>query len=39
MDIVKAFIAIIIGTYLYAWFLSGIWISSLKNLFSRKSAA
>jgi TRAP-type uncharacterized transport system fused permease subunit len=39
MDIVKAFIAIIIGTYLYAWFLSGIWISPLKNLFSRKSAA
>ena len=39
MDIVKAFIAIIIGTYLYSWFLSGIWISSLKDLFSRKSAA
>ncbi len=39
MDIVKAFIAIIIGTYLYSWFLSGIWISPLKNLFSRKSAA
>jgi len=39
MDIVKAFIAIIIGTYLYSWFLSGIWISSLKDLFSRKPAA
>lgn len=39
MDIVKAFVAIIIGTYLYSWFLSGIWISPLKNLFSRKSAA
>ncbi len=39
MDIVKAFIAIIIGTYLYAWFLSGIWISSLRDLFSRKTAA
>jgi TRAP transporter 4TM/12TM fusion protein len=39
MDIVKAFIAIIIGTYLYSWFLSGIWISSLKKLFTRKSAA
>ncbi|WP_024336717.1 TRAP transporter permease [Desulfotignum balticum] len=39
MDIVKAFVAIIIGTYIYSWFLSGIWISSLKNLFSRKSAA
>jgi len=39
MDIVKAFIAIIIGTYLYAWFLSGIWISPLKNRIFRKSAA
>jgi TRAP transporter 4TM/12TM fusion protein len=39
MDIVKAFIAIIIGTYMYSWFLSGIWISSLKKLFVRKSAA
>jgi TRAP transporter 4TM/12TM fusion protein len=39
MDIVKAFIAIIIGTYMYSWFLSGIWISSLKKLFARKSAA
>ena len=39
MDIVKAFIAIIIGTYMYSWFLSGIWISPLKNLFSRKPAA
>ncbi|MBM9513474.1 TRAP transporter permease [Desulfogranum marinum] len=26
MDIVKAFILIIIGTYFYSWFLSGIWI-------------
>jgi TRAP transporter 4TM/12TM fusion protein len=39
MDIVKAYIAIMIGTYLYAWFLSGIWISPLKNLIFRKSAA
>jgi len=39
MDIVKAYIAIMIGTYLYAWFLSGIWISQLKNLIFRKSAA
>jgi TRAP transporter 4TM/12TM fusion protein len=39
MDIVKAFILIIIGTYFYAWFLSGIWIGSLKGLFSRKRAA
>jgi TRAP transporter 4TM/12TM fusion protein len=39
MDIVKAFILIIIGTYIYAWFLSGIWIHSLKGLFTRKRAA
>ena len=26
MDIIKAFIAIIIGTYCYSWLLSGIWI-------------
>ncbi len=39
MDIVKAFILIIIGTYAYSWFLSGIWIKSLKNLFSGKAAA
>jgi TRAP transporter 4TM/12TM fusion protein len=39
MDIVKAFVAIIFGTWAYSWFLSGIWISSLKKLFSRKSAA
>jgi TRAP transporter 4TM/12TM fusion protein len=36
MDIVKAFVLIIIGTYAYSWFLSGIWI---KSLFGRKSAA
>jgi TRAP transporter 4TM/12TM fusion protein len=39
MDIVKAYIAIMIGTYLYAWFLSGIWVTPLKNLVFRKSAA
>jgi TRAP transporter 4TM/12TM fusion protein len=39
MDIVKAYIAIMIGTYLYAWFLSGIWFTPLKNLIFRKSAA
>lgn len=39
MDIVKAFVAIIFGTWAYSWFLSGIWFSSLKKLFSRKSAA
>ncbi len=39
MDIVKAFTLIIIGTYAYSWFLSGIWVKSLKNLFSGKAAA
>ncbi len=38
MDIVKAFVAIFFGTWAYAWFLSGIWVSPLKNLFSRKPA-
>jgi len=36
MDIVKAFTLIIIGTYCYSWFLSGIWI---KSIFPNKSAA
>jgi TRAP transporter 4TM/12TM fusion protein len=36
MDIVKAFILILIGTYAYAWFLSGIWFSSIKGLFTKK---
>ncbi|MCF8125978.1 MAG: TRAP transporter fused permease subunit [Desulfotignum sp.] len=39
MDIVKAFVAIIFGTWAYSWFLSGIWIRQLKKLFSRKTAA
>jgi TRAP transporter 4TM/12TM fusion protein len=32
-DIVKAFVLIAIGTYAYAWFLSGIWIKPLKGVF------
>jgi len=39
MDIVKAFIAIFFGTWLYSWFLSGIWIKSIKGLFSKKAAS
>jgi TRAP transporter 4TM/12TM fusion protein len=39
MDIVKAFVYITLGTYAYAWFLSGIWIKSLKNIFGKKVAA
>lgn len=34
-DIIKAFVLIIIGTYGYAWFLSGIWIKNLKGMFAR----
>ncbi|WP_321494595.1 TRAP transporter fused permease subunit [uncultured Desulfobacter sp.] len=36
MDIVKSFIAILFGTWAYSWFLSGIWISSMKNFFRGK---
>ena len=39
MDIIKAFVLIILGTYAYSWFLSGIWIKSLKNLFGRSKPA
>ena len=33
MDIVTAFVFIIIGTYAYSWFLSGIWLKPLMNKF------
>lgn len=33
MDIIKALVLIIIGTWLYAWLLSGIWIAKLKRVF------
>ncbi len=36
MDIIKAFVMIIFGTWLYSYLLSGIW---LKSLFGRKQAA
>jgi len=36
MDIIKAFIMIIFATWLYSYFLSGIWV---KTLFGRKQAA
>lgn len=39
MDIVKAFIYILIGTYIYAWLMSGIWIGSVKNLVNRPKIA
>ena len=33
-DIIKAYALIVVGTWLYSWLLSGIWIGQLKNLFS-----
>ncbi len=38
MDIVKAFVAIFFGTWAYSWFLSGIWVKYLKDMFSKKTA-
>ena len=38
-DIIKAFVLIVIGTYGYAWFLSFIWVDSLKNIFSSTKTA
>jgi TRAP-type uncharacterized transport system fused permease subunit len=37
-DIIKAFVLIIIGTYCYSWFLSGIWIKYIKNKFKNSPA-
>lgn len=39
MDIVKAFIAIFFGTWAYSWFLSGIWIKTLKDRFFKKASS
>ena len=39
MDIVKAFVLIIIGTYAYSWIMSGIWIKHLKGGFKKAPAA
>jgi TRAP transporter 4TM/12TM fusion protein len=39
MDIVKAFVAIFFGTWLYSWILSGIWVKYLKDFFSKKNAS
>ena len=39
MDIVKAFVAIILGTWLYSYILSGIWIKSIKGWFKKAPAA
>ncbi len=37
-DIVKAFVLITIGTYAYAWILSGYWIKPLGRMFSKRAA-
>jgi TRAP-type uncharacterized transport system fused permease subunit len=38
-DIIKAFVLIILGTYAYSWFLSGIWIKQIKGFVSKSSAS
>jgi TRAP transporter 4TM/12TM fusion protein len=38
-DIIMAFILILIGTYAYSWFLSGIWISRTKRAFQKGPAS
>lgn len=38
-DIIKAFIAIFFGTWLYSWVLSGIWINYIKDFFNKKAAS
>ena len=35
MDIIKAFVLIILGTYAYSWILSGIWFKPLKGMFAK----
>jgi len=39
MDITKAFVLIIIGTYIYAYLLSGIWIKHIRGLLGKNAAA
>jgi TRAP transporter 4TM/12TM fusion protein len=36
-DIIKAFVLILLGTYAYSWFLSGIWFRPIKGLFTKTS--
>jgi TRAP transporter 4TM/12TM fusion protein len=38
MDIVKAFVLIILGTYVYAYLLSGIWFSQITGMFKKAPA-
>jgi TRAP transporter 4TM/12TM fusion protein len=39
MDIAKAYVLIIIGTWIYAYVLSGIWIKHIRNLLGKKTVA
>ncbi|MDX2440963.1 MAG: TRAP transporter large permease subunit, partial [Desulfobacterales bacterium] len=39
MDIIKAFVLILLGTYAYSYFLSGIWIKNLKGVFKKSPAS
>jgi TRAP transporter 4TM/12TM fusion protein len=34
LDIAKAFVYILFGTWAYSWFLSGIWVGSVKRIFA-----
>ena len=38
-DIVKAFVAIFFGTWLYSYLLSGIWFKQIRNLFGKKTVS
>ena len=38
-DIVIAFVLITLGTYIYAYLLSGIWVKQIRNLFGKKTTA
>ena len=39
MDIIKAFVLILLGTYAYSYFLSGIWIKNLKGVIKKSPAS
>ena len=39
MDILKAYVLIAIGTYIYAYLLSGIWVRSIRALFKKQAVA
>jgi hypothetical protein len=39
MDIAKAYVLITIGTWVYAYLLSGIWVKSIRGLFGKKTIA